>query len=109
MNKQGNEIMNKIYKLENEGREIHLPSGNQTVAIVWDLTEREIDATKEYIRSSYPYIDFVSIRGKEGGYYEDEDSPVAGGINPELARTISLELECACQYLEEYCNQKERT
>lgn len=99
MNKQENETT-RIYKLEEEGREIHLPSGNQTVAIVWDLTEREIGTTKEYIRSSYPYIDFVSIRGKEGGYYEDEDSPVAGGLSITFARTIALELERACQYLE---------
>jgi len=112
---KGNKVMTRIYKLENEGREIHLPSDNQTVAIVWNLIEVtgdvEVDGktykTKEYVRKSEPYIDFVSIHDKEGKYYEDKDNPVmaglnpaVGGINPELAQTIALELVQACQYLE---------
>lgn len=52
-------------------------------------------------RLGKPYIDFVIMRQTTGGnWYEDEDSPVEGGISLTTAKTVLYELEQAIEHLE---------
>lgn len=88
-------------------RIIHLPEGCEYVAACWncDLQSKSVVADGiEYkamvpTPKGKPYIDFVWIRGEEGDYWIDEDSPVRGGLNLEFALKIKQELEIACEYL----------
>jgi len=55
------------------------------------------------VRDGEPYIDFLWIRGTdedgEGEIWEDEDSPVDGGLSAEQALQVSRELALAVEYL----------
>jgi len=95
-------------------REIHMMG--DMVAVCWNLETREKKITIagiEYIgleqtRSGNPYIDFVWIRqdNQTDEPYEDEDSPVDGGIDTETAQQLIDELTIAIQYLEQIDNAK---
>lgn len=55
---------------------------------------------REYDRP-LPHIDFFWLRQDENGeWYEDEDSPVAGGLSLADARAVAAELTAACDYLD---------
>ena len=56
------------------------------------------------VRDGQPYIDFLWIHESEhddgdGEVWEDEDSPVDGGLNAEEALHVSRELALAVEYL----------
>lgn len=60
--------------------------------------------------SSKPYIDFVWLReDPDGDPYEDEDSPVAGGIDVDVARQTANELIKAAEYIEALEGDNEHT
>lgn len=83
----------------------------QYVAVCWPghYEFEKIDecySTEKWQRSHnkwhpYGYIDFVWLReDPDGGFYEDEDSPVEGGLDPDVARQIAAELIKAADYIE---------
>lgn len=86
------------------------------VAVCWNLkTERvkTIVAGIEYTgkrqtRYGNPYIDFVTVwqDEKTDKLYEDEDSPVNGGINIRDAKMLVIELQLAIDYMNELKNDK---
>lgn len=97
----------KIYILDESEKEVHM-FGN-SVGVCWNLEEDEkhlkgkdgiVYKAKVKIRSGDPYIDFVNIRERDGEFYEDEDSSVAGGISIEFAKKILGELQLALEYIE---------
>jgi len=57
------------------------------------------------VRDGQPYIDFLLIRGvddtdpQESEAWEDEDSPVDGGLDAQQALQVSRELALAVEYL----------
>lgn len=97
------EVKPKIYFV-NE-REVHM--FGDSVGVCWNLIEEEkriyiagvISPVKVDVRSGAPYIDFVWIRKRDEEFYEDEDSPVAGGIDVEVAKKIVNELNLAIEYI----------
>ena len=55
-----------------------------------------------------PYIDFVWLReDPDGNPYEDEDTPVAGGIGVDVARQVASELVKAAEYIEALKSREE--
>lgn len=50
---------------------------------------------------SSPYIDFIDLRSDYGEWYVDEDSPVEGGLSPEIAEKVAAELLLAVEYMRE--------
>lgn len=87
--------------LENEERYVLMMG--ETVAITWNAREvsKSVYPYRSWEKEGKPYIDFVNLRqdGKDGSYYEDEDSPVVGGIDTDYARKLISELTAACEWL----------
>jgi hypothetical protein len=105
----------KIVFLGNSGKEAHFPEGNNMVAVCWNIhrAEKKIkgddgltykaevwERTKYPGRDNDPYIDFVTVRetGDKDESYEDEDSPVDGGLSLKSAEAIATELTRAVAY-----------
>ena len=94
-----------IYYLDE--KEVHMMG--DYVGVVWntrDVTTKTIDAqgrhitTTEGVRNgSPPYIDFLRIRDADSDPYEDDDSPVSGGLTLKEAAKIAQELLLAVEYL----------
>ncbi len=93
-------------------REVHM-IGNM-VAVCWNTQEERRTLTgpdgatyeaavqvrcAECLEQGKPYIDFVTIRHDESGFYEDEDSPIRGGISQETALQLMKELQDAIEYM----------
>lgn len=87
-------------------REIHMVG--DAVGVCWNTKseKRAIEGTdgQTYVanvpmRRGDPYIDFVTIRHREGLVWEDEDSPVDGGMAANYAEGIVQELQAAIAYL----------
>lgn len=92
----------KIYRLTNTEKEAHFPDGNQVlrraVAVCWNISTEDYEDW--YIPApEYPYISFLTVREDRGDYYQDEDSPVEGGLSPVEALEIAEELKRAVNYL----------
>jgi hypothetical protein len=95
----------KIYFLRE--KEIHMVG--DAVGVCWNIhhTTRTIKGedgltyrAEVPVRDDDPYIDFVTIREEEGDTpWEDEDSPVEGGMDVEYAEEIVQELQWAIAYL----------
>ena len=84
------EVMAYIYYNTGE-RELHVFG---PVCVAWNLN-------REGKRHGKPYIDFVIMHQTSGGdWYEDEDSPVEGGISLTTAKTVLYELGQAIEHLE---------
>jgi hypothetical protein len=113
----------KTYFLDNSGKEAHFPEGNNMVAVCWNIhhAEKKIkgedgltykaevwERTKYPGRDNDPYIDFVTVReddkderkavGLPPYFYEDEDSPVDGGLSLKSAESLAAELVRAIAY-----------
>lgn len=96
--------------------EIHLPSGCEYAAVCWridreetqEVVGRRLMRTFKPVRKGVPFIDLVTIRGEEGDYWLDKNSPVAGGMYLDHARKIAKELALACDYLEEILATQEK-
>jgi len=97
----------RIYRTAD--REIHRRLGSPDVAVCWNLAKHstleqrdgmEIHTTR-YTRHGAPYIAFVWLRRNpdDGSWYEDEDSPVHGGLSLEEATRLREELAWAITYL----------
>jgi len=53
-------------------------------------------------RCSPPYIDFINLRDEDGDtFYEDDDSPISGGIDVAKAEKLIEELKKAVVYLKD--------
>lgn len=99
----------KIYQTH---REIHMIG--DYVAVCWN-TKQEKRTIKGEDGLTYdakvnvrchgpydrPYIDFVTVLETDEGCYEDDDSPVDGGISANAAEQIAQELIEAAAYLRE--------
>jgi len=72
-----------------EEKEVHTVS--DSVGVCWNLDD---DGKRE----GDPYVSFVQIRERDGEIYEDEDSPVEGGMDFDWAKTILGELQLALEY-----------
>ena len=93
-----------IYHLD--GKEVHMLG--DYVGVVWNTTRKkktikgEDGLTYEAyapVRDGIPYIDFLRIRNKNGEVWEDEDSPVDGGLSGQEALQVAQELALAIEYL----------
>lgn len=92
------------------GRILHL--FEDCVAVAWNTREQKeksvVDGktiTKTWREpTGLPYIDFVSVRNwnddEEERIWEDEDSPVEGGMSLSYAKHIYRVLGIAIEYLE---------
>ena len=91
-----------------EGREIHMVG--DYVGVVWNTKPQKKTVKDDsgtvytaYLQFRYgePYIDFVSIRHSRDNdeAWEDEDSPVDGGLGLEKSIRLSEELTLAIEYL----------
>jgi len=88
-------------------REIHMIG--DYVAVAWNTREERREIKGEdgltykatvQVRSGRPYIDFVTVEEtKSGECYENEDSPVDGGISVNAAEQVARELIEAAAYL----------
>jgi hypothetical protein len=87
-------------------KEVHMTG--QYVGVCWNLSQinKEVEAdntvysAKVKVRSGKPYISFLSIReAGKGEYYEDNDSPIDGGIELQTAIVVKQELEAAIDYM----------
>lgn len=87
-------------------RELHMVG--EFVAVAWNLKTVTKSVTQDGIeytaktkeRKGKPYIDFVWLReDSNGGFYEDEDSPVDGGFDPSSATSLIQELQAAIDYI----------
>jgi hypothetical protein len=90
-------------------KEVHMVG--QYVAVCWNRRTRseviedpvtDVTMTTETrYRDGKPYIDFMDIRldRVSGELYEDEDSPVQGGLSAEFAEEIARDLVRAVEYL----------
>ena len=104
--------------LSNAGKEAHFPGDNTAVAVCWNVhrVEKKIEGAdgltykaEVWERSPSPhgnkepqaYIDFVTVREDGEDTWEDEDSPVDGGLSIEFAEKIAKELVRAIQYTKE--------
>lgn len=108
-----------IYTLKQENKEAHMIGSY--VGVCWNIRKRtEIrtiigedgltyTATAElWERYGDPYIDFLEVLQGEGGkFYEDEDSPVQGGMTVDFARLIASELNSAIVYLQSIITERE--
>lgn len=93
-------------------REVHL--FGECVGVCWNLRQetralKDTDGTiyyaKKHVRGGAPYIDFVTIREWEnGGFSEDEGSPVDGGFPAGWAEKTLLP---ALQEAIAYCKRME--
>ncbi len=99
----------KIYQLKDISREVHMLGKyvgvsfhlKHTSRITTDKNTKTITETWAPDYTSAPYINFYDIRqGSDGEYYKDDDSPVAGGLNPQSAITVAIELKQACDYIQ---------
>ena len=104
----------KIYHLEE--KEAHM--FGDMVGVVWNTSiekKRLQDAggttyTAEVpVRKGKPYIDFLWIREEDtDSPYEDEDSPISGGISLKVAAKLSNELNDAISYLRKIESEVEK-
>jgi hypothetical protein len=89
-----------------------LPMGDYVV-IAWNTKHEETTTIcgecgtrhtsyDNWTKYGEPYIDFAWIDEFAGEYYEDEHSPVNGGIEIDEARQIVEELTMAIEYLEKH-------
>jgi hypothetical protein len=97
----------KIYNLTS--REVHMMG--EYVGVVWHIkSHKEVSqdfltgtktTTEKFYKSGKPYIDFLWIRHDDlnDEWYEDEDSPVDGGLSTQQAETIAQELLRAVEYI----------
>ena len=94
-----------IYHLEN--KEVHM--FGDYVAVVWNCEQEKRTLKGEDgiiyradvpVRNGTPYIDFISLQHDGEEVYEDDDSPVDGGLNAGQALQVAQELELAARYLE---------
>ena len=94
----------EIYHLAE--REVHMIG--ESVGVVWNTIRKKKtikgDDGLTYeaytaVRNGDPYIDFVWIRERDGEVWEDDDSPVDGGLGGEEALKLSQELVLAVEYL----------
>lgn len=92
-------------------REVHMMGDKKYgVCVAWNM-KNQIKTLKDDqgtvytasvpARSGEPYIDFTAIRNADGDAFEDEDSPVRGGISPEFALKLAVDLQAAVEYLKE--------
>jgi len=97
----------KVYHLEYTSKEAHM--AGDMVAICWTtrmvrkvFTAPDGETYRADVQERYgkPYIRLMQVREYEGEIYEDEDSPVAGGIDIVEARRLIAELAWAIDYLE---------
>jgi hypothetical protein len=93
--------------LENSGKEAHMMG--DYVAVCWRVSPHTKTIIKDGVNykaevyerdpKAKPYIDFINLREDEDEVWEDEDSPVRGGMNIKLAEKIHKELGEAIEYL----------
>jgi len=93
--------------LENSGKEAHMMG--DFVAVCWNVSPRTKTITKDGMKykaevyerdpKAKPYIDFITLREDEDEVWEDDDSPVEGGLSLEMAKKIRGELDKAIEYL----------
>ena len=101
----------KIYQLSD--KEVHMVG--DYVGVCWNIRYREYEPQHNELpstpgglgitiklpeRTYGPYIDFVWVRENNGEHYEDEDSPVDGGIDKHTGVQIIQELEAAIAYID---------
>ena len=89
-------------------KEVHLMG--TYVGVIWNVEKKQKTIKGEdgvtyrgeiAVRTGGPYIDFITIREDgEGEPFEDEDSPVAGGLNTKAAAQIITELYDAISYID---------
>ena len=93
----------KVYHLSE--KEVHMVG--EVVGVVWNtktMKKRLIgDDGLEYkaevqVREGNPYIDFFNIREDNEEFYEDEDSPVDGGLDASFAEKVAYEILEAVKY-----------
>ncbi len=80
-----------------------------TVAVVWNTKTEQRHVMMDgldfvgsvEVPNGKPYIDFVDVRQDkdDGTFYEDDDSPVAGGMDPKFATKVAKELLLAVEYI----------
>lgn len=89
-------------------KEVHLMGSY--VGVVWNVEKKQKTIKGEdgmtyrgeiAVRTGEPYIDFITIREDgEGEPFEDEDSPVQGGLDTKAAAQIITELYDAISYID---------
>jgi len=94
-------------------KEVHILG--KYVGIVWNTVNKKktlkdasgfIYVAYVPLRNGNPYIDFLWIREIDGEMFEDENSPVDGGLNAEQALQVSRELALAVEYLKTVSEEK---
>lgn len=99
-----------IYQVD--GYEIHMIG--KLVGVAWPTEPRlvkitgpdgleysRVEQVRKTGRFARPFIGFFTIRQADnGGYFLDEDSPIADGVWPQIARQLALELTEAADYFE---------
>ena len=100
-----------IYQVD--GYEIHMIG--KIVGVAWPTEVRPKSITgpdgliysrpeivRKVDRFARPFIGFFTIRrAPDGGYFRDEDSPIADGIDPSIVPLLAQELVRAAAYFEE--------
>src|SRR3989304_715342 len=98
--------MDKVKIFQLPGKAVH--KAGDFVGVAWHTREEKKTITGQdgiiysaqiLTRIVKPHIDLISIRGTEGDYWEDEDSPIAGGFDAQLAEQIIRELQWAIEYI----------
>ena len=96
----------RVITLKGSNKEVHMMG--DCVAVCCKVVPKTKTITKDgidykaevYVRTKVPpYIDFINIREDEDEVWEDDDSPVDGGLSLEMAVKIHKELGEAIEYL----------
>lgn len=100
----------KVYQLSE--KEVHMVG--DCVGVVWNTRREKRILTLEDgvkyraeipVREGEPYIDFFTIRESDGEFYEDDDSPVQGGLDCKFAEQIAEELRAAIEYFKQVASR----
>jgi len=96
----------RVITLKDSDKEAHMMG--DCVAVCWKVVPKTKVITKDGIdykaevyerTKAAPYIDFINLREHDEDIWEDEDSPIRGGMNIKLAEKIHKELGEAIEYL----------
>lgn len=103
--------MVSIYQVDDY--EIHMIGG--LVGVAWPTEKKTVTITgpdsmeysrvervRKIDRFARPFIGFFAIRrAPDGSFYRDEESPIADGVWPQIARQLAVELAEAADYFEQ--------
>ena len=98
----------RVITLKDSDKEAHMMG--DCVAVCWNVVPKTKVITKDGIdykaevyerTKAAPYIDFINLREHDEDIWEDEDSPVDGGLSLEQAVKIQEELGKAIEYLKQ--------